>query len=484
MIKKRQMKPSNRGLYIQDIEVTKNTPLKPGTHYSLNIDQKNREIIIQSSPEGKRVSRRKIGEDEYKSVIDVRDKEVKDILSTSDSLQLEILGDRILVKWFKKGKVIALKDFLKYRSTAPIMMSMSDLQQAVGELTQSSFFEFTTNTNISTSLDHEISTAIEVVSMFSGAGLLDLGFVQEGFKVIKAIEYDEDATKTYKRNHDDHIVCADVRQINYDELPKAHAFLGGVPCTVFTNVNRNENCRLLDHPDYDLFRYYIKGVKSTQAEVFILENVPAMATALGGRVIEEIKSELHEYHIRMGVLNSADYGSPQLRERLIMIGCKTREIELPEKCVDIPMTVQMALDGIHDGLPNQKDIVDSKPPTIERMKHVPQGGNWRNIPEHLRTAKMGKGGTQSIVYHRLDPNKPSKTIVHPRKSLITHPTEDRTLSVRECARLFDLPDDFVFEGLKDSKFQQVANGVPVKLARAVARKVKEFFGTFLQPQCV
>ncbi|WP_198864014.1 DNA cytosine methyltransferase [Bacillus velezensis] len=113
------------------------------------------------------------------------------------------------------------------------------------------------------------------------------------------------------------------------------------------------------------------------------------------------------------------------------------------------------------------------------MKHVPPGGNWRNIPDHLKTAKMlSKNGVHSSIFRRLEWDKPSVTITNVRKTLMTHPVLNRTLTVRECARLFSLPDTFKFFGKLGSIQQQLANAVPVKLARSVANAVKNRFKEF------
>jgi len=110
--------------------------------------------------------------------------------------------------------------------------------------------------------------------------------------------------------------------------------------------------------------------------------------------------------------------------------------------------------------------------TIQRMAHVPQGGNWRNIPIHLLPKSMLKGDTHSSVYKRLASDKPSITITNPRKSLITHPELNRTLSIRECARLFSVKDDFIFKGKLESMQQMICNAVPKKMAQAIPRTIK------------
>ncbi|TBV85002.1 DNA cytosine methyltransferase [Lysinibacillus sp. OL1] len=118
----------------------------------------------------------------------------------------------------------------------------------------------------------------------------------------------------------------------------------------------------------------------------------------------------------------------------------------------------------------ERKITISKPETLERMKHVSQGGNWRDIPKYLLPKRFGEN-THSSIYKRLDLNKPSIAITNVRKSNILHPLHDRILSIREAARLFDLKDDFIFKGTLSSKQQQIANGITANLAKAIGTQI-------------
>ncbi|MFJ7983514.1 DNA cytosine methyltransferase [Lysinibacillus xylanilyticus] len=203
-----------------------------------------------------------------------------------------------------------------------------------------------------------------------------------------------------------------------------------------------------------------------------------MLTAGKGQFLKEIKDELNDFHITHGVLNSVDFGDPQDRSRAFLIGSKIGPISMPEPVVESPRTVYYAFEGLTAATPNQEDFSKSKKGTIKRMELVPQGGNWQDLPDHLKTNSMLKGSTQSNVYKRLKWNQPSCTIVNPRKCLLTHPDEHRILSVRECARLFSIPDDFVFKGSLDSMQQQIANSTHVRMVSAVVQKVKEVILSF------
>lgn len=145
-----------------------------------------------------------------------------------------------------------------------------------------------------------------------------------------------------------------------------------------------------------------------------------------------------------------------------MIDSKIGRIDLPQPTVapEQYRTVRQAFAGLHDGVPNQTDVSRSKPETVARMRLIPPGGNWRNLTPELQPP----GDAHSDILRRLEWDRPSITIVNPRKSMLIHPEEDRILSVRECARLFDVPDDFVFHGSLASRQQQIANAVPVALS--------------------
>lgn len=140
-------------------------------------------------------------------------------------------------------------------------------------------------------------------------------------------------------------------------------------------------------------------------------------------------------------------------------------------------TVGDALTGLHEALPNQQDYSRSSAETTDRMAHIPQGGNWEHLPDELR-GNLRKGRTHSSILKRLCWDRPAITITNVRKSLILHPLLNRVLSVRECARLFDLRDNYIFKGNLGEKQQQIANSVPVSLGKAIANAIKKSIGQF------
>lgn len=515
IIKVRKMKMSKRGVYIQDKELSQ-SDFKVGSHYRYVIDVNSKKIVILSSDNesDNTVSKRKVKDDEFKSVIDIRDKEALKVFEGADYLQCTIVEDRVIVEGFKNAdtstntsliekasylinratkKVVSITDLLKVRKIAEVVMSKQTLQKAVGGYEQISlnFDEMFSNISKDYSFKNpgtvknnlkNLEIPLKVISLFSGAGLLDKGFVNAGFDVIWANEISKDACLTYSKNIGTHIVNADITELDLEKTPKAPFLIGGSPCILYTNSNRYTNInkklqeaeRILDIPANILLRKYIESVKiNDECVVFVHENVGQLNTIGDGKLLEEIREELPDFEITTSILNAADYG-PQERKRSIIIGSKLGKIEIPRPIVHAYTNVRDAFKGLNDSIPNQKDFSKPKPLTLERMKYVGQGENVYAIPEEIRPS-----GLHSDYFKRLEWDKPSITIVNPRKSMILHPEENRILSVRECSRLQGLDDDFIFYGSLGSKQQQVCNGVQVNLAYAIAMKIKEYVAEYL-----
>lgn len=309
---------------------------------------------------------------------------------------------------------------------------------------------------------------VKAVSLFAGAGGMDLGFIKQGFDVVWAVDNDGGACETYRENIGDHIICEDITKVKSEDIPDCSLIYGGNPCQGFSSANRRTG--FINNPKNFLVKEYIRIVKDKQPEVFVLENVPQILTAGKGQFLREIKEELHMYHIEASVLTASNYEVPQTRRRAILIGSKNGIIKHPLPTVSKEKTVGDGFEGIHNDLYNQLDRIKHSEIVLKRIKSVPSGGNIKNIPEHIRPK-----GSHSNVYKRLELDKPSITIAHVRKAMIIHPTENRVLSVREAARLQSFPDDFVFHSGLASKFQQVANAVPPLMAEAIAKEVKKYF---------
>lgn len=327
--------------------------------------------------------------------------------------------------------------------------------------------------------EEDLAFAVKMASLCCGAGVLDKGFIDSGFKATFALDIEPDMVKTYVANLGNHAVVGDLSAFDISTIKSegVKVLTVGTPCQDLSNANRVTG-KILDTPKNLLIRKVIDTVKHLKdLDVFIIENVPQLLTK-GKKFVDEIKERLSDFEITVNKVNSADFGSAQSRERAIIIGSKIGKIELKAPSVRLYKTVRQAFEGITEDTPNQQDYSKSGELVQERMAYVKPGGNFKDIPEELR----GKG-VHSNSYRRLEWDKPSITIANPRKSCLMPPVGNRILSVRECAALFDLPHTFEFFGSLANKQQMIANAVPLALSKAIAAAVKKAFLNFYGDKC-
>ncbi|WP_288326099.1 DNA cytosine methyltransferase [uncultured Clostridium sp.] len=481
MIKKRFINTKNR-IYIQDSELMQ-TVFEPGKRYNYKFNKDDGSMLeIFIDDKGSKIVSKRKRKDLLNPVIDIRTKEVLEQFNKFDKMEIEIYKDKILVRGVLDTKVINLnkqQELIISKKRVNELYLKNVVNENFEQLTFENFINQTnlSSINISTkytvnsqeSYNKDIQTVLRLVSLFSGAGVLDKGFIDQGFTPKFALELEKDMVETYKYNLGKHIIQADINNYDINTIPDGEILIGGSPCQDLSNANRKTG-KILDSPKNLLIRKYIEVAKRMRSlKVFVLENVSQLITK-GRKFIEEIKQELSEFDITINKVNSSDFGSAQSRERVIIIGSKIGKIKLKEPLIKMYKTVRQAFEGLTNEIPNQLDYSIPKPETLFKMSFVKEGGNFKDIPEEYR----GKG-CHSNLFKRLEWNKPSITIANPRKSNILHPKENRILSIRECARLFDLPDTFIFKGKLSNKQQMIANAVPLKLATAIAKKVKLAF---------
>jgi DNA (cytosine-5)-methyltransferase 1 len=307
---------------------------------------------------------------------------------------------------------------------------------------------------------------MKVVSLFSGAGGLDLGLVRAGHKIVWANDNDPDCVATYKANIGNHIDLADIEKVKTAEIPDADLIVGGFPCQGFSCANLR---RFAADERNALYLQFLRLLRSKKPKFFIAENVRGLLSLDGGKVMEMITSDLASagYRVKHEVFNMADFGVPQSRIRVLILG--TRK-DLPEHCTpNFPtrtharhanglrpwVTIGKALDGIPD--PGEKS-------TRELFNHVCSQYKVtnRNFTGHRRT----------------DPNKPSPTILARGNGrggvcAIQHPRNHRRLSVRESAIVQTFPVDFRFAGALNSMYRQVGNAVPPLFAELLGEELKK-----------
>ena len=261
----------------------------------------------------------------------------------------------------------------------------------------------------------------------------------------------------------------------------------------------------MDDPRNKLFFEYIRFVQNIHPKVIMIENVRGLLTRDNGYAINRIKDILgaEEYNISYAILDASEYGVPQNRKRAIIIGIKKDyknvyfnfqnivkkgkttvddaigELYLFENCKDGDKTINTPANTPlrryyrrKDNIIKDHDIVYPAEKVQERIKHVPQGGNWQYVPEELWP--NNRKNRHSSAYKRLDPKTQSCTIdTGNAHSNYFHPLYDRIPTIRESARLQSFPDEFEFQGPRGSKYRQIGNAVPPLLAKAIAEEIKK-----------
>lgn len=341
------------------------------------------------------------------------------------------------------------------------------------------------------------------IDLFSGAGGMSTGAVWAGVDVRVAVESDPRAAMTYSRNHPGVLVLNQKIEglTSLDFLPirsrrQQLIVFGGPPCQGFSISN--QRTRSVHNPVNWLFSEYLRFVKLVQPEWVVFENVKGILETERAYFLRRVISGLKQlgYTVSVWLLDASDFGVPQNRARVFVIGSIDGVI-LPEPGANglSPVTVR---DAIYD-LPVLRNgaavnclpyrcsansafakrmrgrfrsctnhlTTASQPHILERYKAVPQGGNWADIPRDLMHNYDNPEHCHTGIYRRLHWDRPSVVIGNFRKNMLIHPSQNRGLSIREAARLQSFPDSFVFCGSIGFQQQQVGNAVPPLLAKIV-----------------
>lgn len=383
------------------------------------------------------------------------------------------------------------------------------------------------------------------IDLFAGAGGLSCGLKQAGFLPLLANELVPQYAETYKQNHPDtEMLVGDVRQVceiniksrlgvNEGEIDLV---AGGPPCQGFSI---NAPIRSLDDDRNHLFKDFLRVVSAIKPKAVLIENVPGIISMGKGTVVEQIYKELQElgYHVKHLILFAGHYGVPQMRFRTVFIGIRGRKepIIFPEPeynaravanftgaqelCMYVPPLFALQLKPhttVWDALSDLPVIVNGLttspndyrcPPendfqkylradgtalsahycakiaeiNLERLKHIPQGGSWRDIPVDLLPAglKRARRSDHTKRYGRLHPDALCSTVLtkcDPHWGSFFHPTQNRIISVREAARIQSFPDSYRFTGSITQQYEQVGNAVPPLLGRAIGLQIAKMLG--------
>ncbi len=485
---KKIIKKSVRGLTFSFDGI--NTKFKIGDTYRYIIDAKNNKIYIVSAKDGLKVSKKKSG-NTIKSLIDLRAKQVVDTIKDADYLEVICKKNVIVVDAYQvqstdtnvqENNVISLVSngnlISRYIIKRNLLKKVSG-DDIVCSYTNYDFFESESVSSISNS----VNDIVKVVSLFSGAGMLDKAIItptpssKKKFEIIYAIDYDKGAVETYKKNIGDHIIHGDIKELDLNTLPEADALVAGLSCKPFSNENRTK--RLEDHEDSLLVLKVIDTLHLRRYPVFALENVPEILSANNSYYFQILKECLPEYDITAELLTDYEYGGYTTRKRAAIFGTRKdivkHKVNFAAAHKKQGKTVGDALALVDETWENYNDITWSKGETLERIKSVPMGGNWKDIPDRLKTARMLGAGTHSNSYRRLAFKEPSCTLVNYRKPVIIHPTEDRIISVAEASALSGFGKDFVFCGTLSENQMAVGNGVPMALGQAIRNILEDIF---------
>jgi len=337
---------------------------------------------------------------------------------------------------------------------------------------------FDTNINLEAHIkqSHKKHTFIEVCA---GAGGLSLGLIKAGFVPILLNDNNKDCCKTLEHNHKDlidnnglKVVCDSFSNLDLKPYVGGIDLLtGGIACQSWSQVGSRKG---LDDPRGNLMLKFADLIEVVKPRIFMIENVKGLLSHDEGKSLEKIIKSLNKnnlYNIVYKVLNAMNYGVPQKRERVFIIGTLkseniTYEYPSPDKRI---ITVGEALRGV----PSSEGAVYSDKKK-EYFAQIPQGGCWVNLPvdkqkEYLMSSFESGGGKRGIL-HRLSNTKPSLTLLctpSQKQTERCHPTELRPLQIREYARIQSFDDTHQFIGSLSSKYKQIGNAVPVELARRV-----------------
>lgn len=340
------------------------------------------------------------------------------------------------------------------------------------------------------------------ISLFSGAGGLDVGLEQAGFKVTVATDFDHDSCETLRMNFPKtNVIEGDIQEISTKEiLAKAglkigelDLLVGGPPCQPFSKSAFWNGSKGIEDPRAVTLKEYIRVLKETKPKVFLLENVFGLAYKNNSEAMDFLMNGFKElgYNAHFKVLNTADYGVPQTRERLIIVGVRNEyspfifpnathrspfNVDQVSLFDDLPLhvTSKEAFDGLvndWDQVPNELQV---KGKWGHLLADIPPGDNYLFYTEkrgHKKPLFKWRSRYWTFLL-KLSPNRPSWTIqAQPGPYVGPFHWENRRLTLAERKRIQTFPDNFIFVGKRSSVQKQIGNAVPAKFGKALAEAI-------------
>ncbi|BET10749.1 DNA cytosine methyltransferase [Pandoraea sputorum] len=321
-----------------------------------------------------------------------------------------------------------------------------------------------------------MTTRPTCIDLFAGAGGLSLGLKKAGWKTVAAAEYDRAACETYRRNFDGvNVLEGDVRGVDWRGFRgKIDLVAGGPPCQPFSVAGN----QLAHEDDRDMLPEFVRAIREIRPQLLLMENVAGLTTSRNLPYFEARLDELRRlgYDLHFKVLNAADYGVPQERMRVIVLGGLNSRPEFPRASHGTSkkphLSASSALVDVPEDEPNKAIITYAKNPVIRPSPWagmlVNGGGRPINLAEPAQTIPASAGGNRTHIIDAsgvlLDYHAHLLKGGTPRSGIVSG---TRRLTLRESARLQSFPDGFAFAGEKSAKFRQVGNAVPPDLGQAI-----------------
>lgn len=362
-------------------------------------------------------------------------------------------------------------------------------QEITQELLDISFFDTIKS-------QHFLDYRPAVASVFSGCGGMDLGLKWAGYELVYANEIDHVASATYKANLGKSVEVCSIEDIEISSIPDHDLLVGGFPCQPFSYAGLRKGLR---DPRGMLFFSLMDILDVKKPRFFIFENVKGLLTHDRRRTFDNVSNAIIDagYEFYYSVINAADYGCAQNRERLFLVG-KRADIDGAFSFPSFQLPTKSVMDTIDD-LIGREDVPNNAPMKhtkriLERYQFIPQGGSMADVPEEHQQRKRGaaneiSGKQSSQSYHRLIETEVSPTVTAMFQAHFIHYSQDRNLTAREAARLQSFPDDFVFEGKRTvmswekelSQYAQIGNAVAPRVAYLLGRGLYEQL--LRKPEC-
>ena len=317
---------------------------------------------------------------------------------------------------------------------------------------------------------------INAIELFAGAGGLALGLERSGIKAVACVEIDKYCCETLRRNRPNwNVIESDIHDVDFSLFNgQVDIVTGGFPCQAFSYAGKKLG---FEDTRGTLFYEFARCIKEVEPSVFMAENVRGLISHDNGRTLETMLEIFRElgYNVEYKLLNSVDYGVPQKRQRIIIIGTKPGVLfEFPEEEKEIK-TIGDALQGVPKSegqqySKNKRKVLDLVPP----------GGCWRDLPLEIQKEYMGKSfyssGGRTGMARRMSWDEPCLTLTcspSQKQTERCHPEETRPFTVREYARIQTFPDDWEFAGGLGEQYKQIGNAVPVELAYKLGLQLVE-----------